>query len=376
MSNSRPLVLLVVLALFSAPSIARADAAAQTYLYVGEPDPNGADQAFLALARRHGATAARESPGHLEGESPSARLSEAIAAYDALRFSDAIAALDSIDREVTVSGGGRLTQGELIDLHAYRAAARMALGEESSAWDDLVALAVLAPLRPLDPAHFSPRLIDAARRAAKTVTVSGTLVLSARPPDALLIVDGQLVGRGRVGVSRPVGRHLVRAERSGFLPSGQAIDLPSAGVEATLTLTPAPVPTAAQLAAWGAVAGARHVVAAFVTGSDEGASLALDLVDVAARRVVARAQVKDDEHLTTAEIAAAIDSLWSNLIVPSANAPAREAAAARSRRWYRSPLLWSVAGGLAAAALGIGLGVGLSGPGPGASTHVELGPAR
>ena len=44
--------------------------------------------------------------------------------------------------------------------------------------------------------------------------------------------------------------------------------------------------------------------------------------------------------------------------------------------WYRRPLVWGIAGGVAVTALGVGLGVGLSTGQTGVVTRVDLGPAR
>ncbi|HZS40555.1 MAG TPA: PEGA domain-containing protein [Polyangia bacterium] len=344
------------------------------FVYFGEADPTGVDQSFLALGRRRGAPVAREAPGQLAEQTPGAALSRAIAAYGQLHFAEAIAALDAVEREVAPRGGGGLTRGELVDLHAYRAAARMANGDEASAWDDLLAAAVLAPSRPLDPARFPPRVVEAARRAAQAIGAPARLAIASAPDDALVIVDGELVGRGHVELLLPAGAHLVRAERSGFRAAGSRVDVGASGAETRLALEPAPAPTPAQIAARGIQSGARRVIAAFVSLTDGRAAVELQLVDVKSARVEGRAWLADDERLTTGDLLAAVDSLLGATPEPEG----ARGKLPQARAWYRRPLVWALVGGATAAlALGVGLGVGLTNShGSGFGLRIDLGSAR
>jgi hypothetical protein len=336
------------------------------FFYAGDPDPTGADQAFLALGRRRGAAVARETPGQLAEAPLGTLLARGVTDYQRLQFKEAIATFDATEREALVRGGGTLTQGELVDLYAYRAAARSALGDDAAAWDDLLALVTLAPTRPLDPARFPPRLIDSARRAAEARKQTARLTLTAQPPDALLIVDGEVVGRGQVEITRPIGRHLIRAERSGFAPAARPFEL--AGDQSlALHLTPLPPPATADLAHRGQLAGTRRVVAAFVTtGPDDKPLLTLHLID-AGGQVAARAQLPDDDRLTTTALAGAVDGLLGEAPVLG-HAP--------ERRWWRSPLVWGVIGGAVAVGLGVGLGVGLAERDSSTHATADLGQAR
>ena len=90
----------------------------------GEPDPSGVDQAFLALARRRGAAAVRETPGRPARRAARRRaLARALALQQALDLKGAVAAFDEVEREAVARGGGTLSEGELIDLYAHRAGA-------------------------------------------------------------------------------------------------------------------------------------------------------------------------------------------------------------------------------------------------------------
>jgi PEGA domain-containing protein len=336
------------------------------FVWWGEPDPSGVDQAFLALARRRGAPAVRETPGKPADEPLSARLAQAIALQQSLDFKSAIAAFDEVEREAVARGGGTLSEGELTDLYAHRAGAHAALGDEADSWNDLVEAVALAPGRPLDPARFPPRLVEAARRARESLSPPATLVVTAQPPDAVIIVDGQLYGKGRVEVPRPAGRHFVRAERAGFVAAGRIVESGTGSTEAKLSLTPAATPSALELARRGSLANGARTVGAFI-GGGQRAVLTLLYVD-ASGRTLGKSTLPVDDQLTSGALAAAVDGLVGGV--------AGETVARAPRPWWRRPWVWAVAGGVTAAALGVGLGVGLTAHDGGVPTRVDLGPAR
>lgn len=337
------------------------------FVWWGEPDPSGVDQAFLAMARRRGAAAVRETPGRPSDEPLTARLAHALALEQSLDLKGAVAAFDEVEREAVARGGGTLSEGELVDLYAHRAGAHAALGEEADAWNDLVEAAALAPARALDPARFPPRLIEASRRARESLPAAGQLVVTTQPADAVVIVDGQLYGRGRVEVPRPPGRHFVRAERAGFVPSSRVVESGAGATDVRLSLAAAAAPSAAELARRGALADAARTVGGYVAG---GAHAVVDLVLVGSGgHVLGKRSLTVDAELTSGALAAAVDSLLGDADHRAVVAP--------PPAWYRRPLFWGIAGGVAAAAaLGVGLGVGLAGHDSGVATRIDLGPAR
>lgn len=359
-------VLSIACALLSSTGVARATGLA--FVWWGEPDPSGIDQAFLDLGRRRGAAALRETPGRVGGEAPlSARLAHALELSRALDFKGALAAFDEVEREVVARGGGTLSGGELVDLYAYRGAAHAAVGDEADSWNDLVQSAALAPGRPLDPARFAPRLVEAARRAREALGPSATLSVTVEPGDAVVVVDGQLYGRGHVEVARPPGRHFVRVERPGFVASGRVVELAGGTRALRVTLTAARAPTPDEVARRGALAEAQHTVGAWIAGGAR-ATLTLVYVDGAGASLGTRA-LAVDEQLTSGALAAAVEALvGGGSDGPRAGSPPPP--------WYRRRLVWGVVGGVAAVALGVGLGVGLSLHDSGVATRVDLGPAR
>ena len=356
--------IIVVLALVLTAGAARANELA--FVWWGEPDPSGVDQAFLALARRRGAAAVRETPGHASEEPLTARLARALSLQQSLDLKGAITAFDEVEREAVARGGGTLSEGELTDLYAHRAGAHAALGDDADAWDDLVEAAALAPGRSLDPARFPPRLIEASRRAREALPAAGTLVVTVQPPDAVLVVDGQLYGKGRVEVPRPPGRHFVRAERAGFVSTGRVVESSGATTEVRLSLAPATPPTPADLARRGAVVDATQTVGGFIAGGAH-ANVTMMLVDRAGH-LLRRESVPIDADLTTGALGAMVDALIGD--------SERKGTPPPPVAWYRRPLVWGLAAGVAATALGVGLGVGLGTQGSGVATRVDLGPAR
>jgi hypothetical protein len=363
-------VIACALTLGLVPATARA--ADLAFVWFGEPDPSGVDQAFLALGRRRGAPSLRESPGRLGDEPLAGRLARAVAAAQALDLKGALAGFDEVEREVVARGGADLSEGELVDLYTSRAGAHAAMGDEGDAWSDLVQAAVLAPTRPLDPARFPPRLVEAARRAAQAAAMTrARLAVSVQPDDASIIVDGQLLGRGRVELTLPAGRHFVRGERAGFVAAARVVAIGEAGGEVRLTLAAATAPTAAELARRGALAASARTLGAFVSARDGRPELTLMLVGgkgtVEGRRALAA-----DATLTTATLAAAVDALLGDEA-----ARAAVATSAPPPPWWRRAWVWGVAGGVAGAtAIAVGLGVGLGTRGHGTDVHVDLGPAR
>ena len=357
---------LALIACALAVAAGAAHGAETAFVWWGEPDPSGVDQAFLALARRRGAEAVRETPGRPHDEPLSAALAHALSLQQALDLKGAIAAFGEVERDAIARGGGTLSEGELTDLYAHRAGAHAALGDEADSWNDLVEAAALAPGRALDPARFPPRLIEASRRAREALPPAGTLVVVAQPADAVIIVDGQLYGRGRVEVPRPPGRHFVRAERAGFVAGGRVVESGAGSTEVRLVLTPATAPTSEELDRRGALVGASRTVGGYIAG---GAHAALSLVLVErGGRVVGRRALPIDEQLTSGALAAAVLALVGD--------EDARVVAPLPRPWYRRAWVWGVAGGAVAVGLGVGLGVGLTNRDSGVGTRVDLTGAR
>ncbi|MGZ3428768.1 MAG: hypothetical protein ACXVCV_19075, partial [Polyangia bacterium] len=136
--------------------------------------------------------------------------------------------------------------------------------------------------------------------------------------------------------------------------------------EVHVTLVAAPSPGAAEIARRGALAEAGRTVGGYIAG---GARAAVTLLLVErGGRVLGKSSLPIDEQLTSGALAAAVDGLLGE--------GDKRGTAPLPVAWYRRPLVWGIAGGVAAAALGVGLGVGLSSRESGVGTRVDLGPAR
>ena len=85
-------------------------------------------------------------------------------------------------------------------------------------------------------------------------------------------------------------------------------------------------------------------------------------------RVLGRTTLPVDAELTSGALAAAVYGLLGD--------EERHGVAPLAVPWYRRPLVWGLAGGVAAVALGVGLGVGLGTRDSGVPTRVDLGAAR
>ncbi len=337
-----------------------AAAAPVLFLFAGDSD-QGVGAEFLELGRRRGAATLQEPAAPIATDpTVAAALARALESYQAMRLPEAVAAFDTLEQQILERSGG-LSAGELADLYTFRAAARMAIGSDGDAWEDLLMLAAIAEGRPLDPARLPPRFIAAAARAASALPPPTKLVIRTLPADAVILVDGRTVGRGVAEVTRTPGRHWLRAVRSGFSPTAQILDLAPLGAEVTLKLSAHAAPSLTSTVARAQLVGATQALRAHLTVADGRLKISLALIDVVSARVIEHADVDANDQ---AGLAAMVDQLLGG------HAPSR----ARPRR----TALWISVGGAAVGiiALSIGLGVGLAPRGSGFVTHVELGAAR
>ena len=296
-----------------------AHAAPPALVFVGNPNPSGADEALLALARARGLVVAREALGSLE-EEPRARLHKAVEAFARLQLPDARARLDALEGEAAAGGAAGLTRGELIELFATRATLRLAAGNEGGAWDDLLQVAAFSPARPLDPARFPPKVLETERRAAEALAAGGKLTAIVTPADATLFVDGLAAGRGQAELVLPAGRHFVRAERLGFSGAGRTIEVTPAGATLSLALSPRPTPPRDSFVNRAAQLGRKQAVGAWIGAHGATAELELVLLEVPGGQARGQTSLPLGPRLTDAALAAALD-----LLVPPASTLPAEA---------------------------------------------------
>ncbi len=244
---------LLVLVALAAPAVA---APAADLVVVWAPGARIAP--VEAVARRHGAAVIDKTPAPLETAHTAQLLQQGIDAYNALQLDAAWKALVPALSEVDRTGAAGLTRAQLSDLFLYRALVLTQQGDATTAWDELLRAAIVAPTRDLDPARFPPRVTEELARAKDTVQKGGQAKLEVQaPPGCVVTIDGE-VAPGPV--ERPVGPHWVRVTCPDREPVGQKLELTaSAG---TIPISPPPYapPTDTDLLIQARSAGARAMI--------------------------------------------------------------------------------------------------------------------
>lgn len=285
----------------------------------------------LAAARARGVTVLDISPELAPRAAEVGGLRTGQAAYDELRFGEAVAALGEAASSLEATGGYGLLQHQLSDIFLLRALAAVQLGDAQSAWDDFIRAATLAPTRSLDPARFPPRAVEQFERARSHVATLPRLVVRLpREPGCKLLVDGNEVGEPELSLVR--GRHYVVATCPARRPVQRAFELLDA-LELPVLGAPLSAPTDEAALVQARALGAAAVV--LVTATASGAVL---------RRLGSdgREQAKASVALGLADSARALERELSRLL---------ELRAASRTPWYRSRWTWAAAGAAAAAAV-------------------------
>jgi len=279
-----------------------------------------------AAARAHGAALLDRSPAPPPTVETPKLLARAIAAYDALQLDEARAVLDQARDLADRTGAAGLTTAQLSDIFLYRGLVKVQLGDETSAWDELVTAIAVDSSRELDPARFPPKVVEQFRRAKDTLLhdrPAPDLQMDA-PAGCTSFVDGA-ASSGKAHL--PAGPHWIRVACPDRLPWGQRIDLTTVGAHLAPDPSPYAPPSDAELLVQARVAGARGLVIAEVHGA------------VATARIVSPDGRERDRRTVTitgdlAPLAAAVGDLLT---------PASE-----HHHWYQSK--WAWAGGAAALA--------------------------
>ncbi|MBS2020899.1 MAG: PEGA domain-containing protein [Deltaproteobacteria bacterium] len=137
---------------------------------------------------------------------------------------------------------------EQAELWLRQGCAQMLAGDSKSAKDAFMQAALLDPLnkvspRSIDPVAEGPML---GARADLEAAGTGTLEVDPRPAGAKVIVDGQFKGTTPAKLELPIGRHLVRIERTGFFPQAELVEV-RGGRESEFSITLQATPGAATL---------------------------------------------------------------------------------------------------------------------------------
>lgn len=285
----------------------------------------------LAAARARGVAVLEVSPKVEPRAAEVGGLRTGQAAYDELRFAEAVTALDEAARSLEATGGYGLAQHQLSDLFLLRALATIQLGEAQSAWDDFVRAATLAPTRALDPARFPPRAVEQFERARSHVsTLPRVAVRLTREPGCKLLVDGNEVGEPEITLVR--GRHYAVATCPARHPVQRSFELLDA-LELPMLGAPLTAPTDEAALIQARALGAATVVIFTATASS-----------VVLRRLGSdgREQARTSVALGVASSTQALERELTRIL---------ELRAASPTPWYRSRWTWAAAGAAVAAAV-------------------------
>lgn len=345
--------LLAATALLLLARVAIAAPAADVVVYrAAADDPAARRDEVRRAATEAGAAFVDRTPPPPPPPTAPGLIAEAVTAYGALRFDDAVAALDRAAAEVDATGGDGLTAGGLADLFLFRGLARVQRGD-LAAWDDLVASARIDPARVLDPARFPPRAVEQLQRAQRSVTAQPRAPLTVHaPPACAVVIDGTRAtgpaGAGAVVLELAPGAHWVRVACPDHAPWGRRVLVSDPGVAVTAAPAPNPPPSDDEPLVQARVVGAAAVVDVIVAGG------------LARLRLRRAADGRELDRATVALAEAgpgALGAAVARLLAPAAAGPATP------RRWYRSRWVWAAGGAAVAAAILIPVALGGDGGG-------------
>ncbi len=188
--------------------------------------PGAQPQPIQAVGRARGVAVIDRSPAPPAMPETAGFIAQGKTAYDAIKLPEAQAALDQAKQLAETTGAAGLTRAQLSDLFLYRGLVRVAQGDETAAWDELVEALVIYPSRTLDPSQYAPKVSALLGRVQKDVAEkhpNSKLVLDA-PAGCTTLIDGEPVAGA---VLRPIGPHFARVVCPDAEPWAIRIDLPA-----------------------------------------------------------------------------------------------------------------------------------------------------
>ncbi len=259
-------------------------------------------------------------------------LQRGIAAYQAIRFAEAQAALDQARDLVEKTGAAGLTNAQLSDLFLYRGLVRVAQDDDAGAWDELVTATVVHPTRTLDPERYPPKVAALLAKVQDDVLhehPQAKLAIDA-PAGCTIVVDGEPIAGP---VLRVTGPHWARVTCPSYEPWATRVDLTRLDAHVVASPKPYARPDDASLLVQARVAGARALVAVEV-----GDGLAL------IRLISADGRERDRKSIAVHGDLAPAAPLVDAMLVPPVVV---------AEHWYRSRWTWAAAAAVIAAAIAI-----------------------
>jgi hypothetical protein len=310
------------------------------------PDVVAAREGIVRSARAVGATVLDVSPPAPAPPAAPALLRRAVEDYDALRYDDALRALNDALEEAGRTGASGLSRTDLSDLLLYRALVHTQRGNAMRAWEDLIRAVNVHPGRVLDPLRFPPSVVSAHQRAAREVATARRGTLAVEAPGCRTTVDGAEIPAGGT-TTVAYGEHWVGAACPGAPRIGAVVELAEPSRVVPLSPVRAPPPGEADVRRLARERGAQRVLSAMVVAPVGGpATVTLSLIDTERSGARVETQVVSLEAAESA-VRRVIDRAMAVAVPPIVPAPTRPA----ERHWYQSPWLWGGVGAAVAAGI-------------------------
>ena len=292
--------------------------------------PGASIQPIEAVAQRHGAAVIDRSPAPPAVVETAQFLQRGIDAYQALKLDAAQAALDQARVLAEKTGAAGLTKTQLSDLFLYRGLVKIAAGDETAAWDELVTAITIFPTRTLDPEQYAPKVKELLARVEDDVLhkhPQAQLSLDA-PPGCTAFVDGEAVAGPMLRITGP---HWIRVACPDHAPWSTRVDLTTLDSHIVASPKPYEPPAEAELLVQARASGARAILVIEIRGPI--ASVGLLGIDGRERE---RRTFTVDQNLGA--LAAGVDEMLSPPVVAT-------------RAWYKSRWAWAAAAAIVTAAI-------------------------
>lgn len=282
--------------------------------------PGTSIQRIEAVGRARGVAVIDRSPAPPAAVETGEFLKRGIEAYEKIRLADAQVALDQARDLAEKTGAAGLTRAQLSDLFLYRGLVKLAQGDESASWDELVEALVIYPSRTLDPSQYAPKIASQLGRVRDDVGTKhpqSNLEVEI-PQGCTTFVDGELVAGA---VLRPTGPHFVRVTCADHQPYATRVDLNTLGAKLVATPKAYEAPSETDILVQARSANARAVVVVEVRGQ----LATIRLVGIDGRERDRRSASVSRGDL--APVASIVDEMLAPAIV-------------KHEAWYRSRWAW------------------------------------
>ena len=292
-----------------------------------------------AAAKKAGAAFVNSSPPPEASARTANLVVEGIAAFDALELDKAWGLLEQARSEAIRTGGAGLSRARLSDLFLYRGLIKLQQGDDSSAWEELVAAATVDPSRTIDPAKFAPKVVAELDRARESVNAKPKVNLKIDAAAGCSVYVDGVPSPGTIQL--PVGSHWVNGSCPGSRPDGYRLEL-TGDITFPFHPPPYPLPNDTDVLAQARVAG--HGLNSFISIEVRSGVATARLVGIDGRE-----RDRKTVKVENGDLAPVGDALLALLVPPP------------PKHWYKSKWTYAGAGALAAALIAIPVTLVLTG---------------